>query len=81
MEEGHDEKGAVCRGEGVGRCDVRHCAREVAMGQRHGFRASGCAACVEDEGDVIGLGLLEGGGLCGSELAFFLDIEDDGAVF
>ena len=80
MEEGHDKEGAVCRSESVSRGDVRHCAGEVAVGERHGFGPSSCAACVEDEGDVVGYGSVEGGGLDVCELAFFLDFEDDCAM-
>jgi len=80
VEEWHDEEGAVCRSEGVGRGDVRHCACEVAVGERHGFGPSSCAACVEDEGDVVGFGSFERGGLDVGELAFFLDFEDDCAM-
>jgi len=80
VEERHDEEGTVGRGEGVGCDDVGHCAGEVAVGEWYGFGVSGCAACVEDEGDVVGLGMLKSGGLGDCELAFFLDFEHDGAV-
>lgn len=80
MEEGHDEEGAVGGGEGVGGRYVGYCAGEIAVGEGHGFGAACRAACVEDEGDVVGLGLLEGGRLGGCELAFFFDIENDSAL-
>jgi len=80
VEEGHDEEGSVGRGEGVGCDDVGHCAGEVAVGEWYGFGTSGCAACVEDESDIVGLRLLERGGLGDCELAFFLDFEYYGAV-
>ena len=41
VEERHDKKIAVGGRELVRGCDIVHCRRQILVGERHGFRASG----------------------------------------
>lgn len=75
VEEGHDEHGAVGRCEFVGLLDVGHGAGEIAVGERDDFGARGGAAGMEDQGDVLGLGLQHGLLGLALELAELLDVE------
>ncbi len=77
VEEGHDEHGAVGRGELVGLLDIPHGPGQVAVGEGHDLGAGGGAAGVEDEGGVLGLGLQDGLLGLALELAELLHVEGD----